>query len=111
MDTKEMFHIILEEIKISRNETNERLDKLESRMDSLDIRMDKLEARMDKLESSIDSLENRMDKLEHRVKGLEIEVKATKQLVQNFKWDIDLLANKQTHSEMTINRLERRIGS
>jgi chromosome segregation ATPase len=76
MDNKEMFSIILNEIRESRIETNKRLDNLELRMD-----------------------------------GLEHEVKATKQLVQNFKWDIDLLTNKQATSEMAIHRLEKRVES
>jgi chromosome segregation ATPase len=104
MDNKEMFSIILNEIRESRIETNKRLDNIEHRLDNLELRMDGLELRMD-------SLEHRMDGLEHRMDGLEREVKATKQLVQNFKWDIDLLTNKQATSEMAIHRLEKRVES
>jgi chromosome segregation ATPase len=90
MDNKEMFSIILNEIRESRVETNKRLDNLDLRMDNLDLRMDNLELRMD---------------------GLEREVKTTKQLVQNFKWDIDLLTSKQANSEMAIHRLEKHVES
>jgi chromosome segregation ATPase len=104
MDNKEMFSIILEEIRQSRTETNMRLDKLEGKVDKLESRMGNLEGRMGNLEGRMDSLEGRMDNLER-------EVKATKQLVQNFKWDIDLLTDKQAKSEMAINRLQKRFES
>jgi chromosome segregation ATPase len=97
MDNKEMFSIILDEIRESRVETNKRLDNLELRMEGLETR--------------IDSLETRMGSLELRMDGLEREVKTTKQLVQNFKWDIDLLTSKQANSEMAIHRLEKHVES
>jgi chromosome segregation ATPase len=83
MDTKEMFSTILAEIREFRVETNKRLGNVEGKIDNLEGRMDNLES----------------------------EVKATKQLVQNFKWDIDLLTDKQAKSEMAINRLEKRFES
>lgn len=97
MDTKEMFSIILAEIQESRVDTNKRLDNVEGKID--------------KLEGKMDNLEGRMDNLEGRMVNLEREVKTTKQLVQNFKWDIDLLTDKQAKSEMAINRLEKRFES
>jgi chromosome segregation ATPase len=111
MDNKEMFSIILNEIRESRVETNKRLDNIEHRLDKLEHRMDNLEHRMDNLEHRMDNLEFRMGGLEHRMDDLEREVKATKQLVQNFKWDIDLLTNKQATSEIAIHRLEKRVES
>ena len=104
MDTKEMFSIILAEIRESRVETNKRLDNVEGKIDKLEERMDNFEERMENLEERMENFEERMDNLER-------EVKATKQLVQNFKWDIDLLTDKQGKSEMAINRLEKRIES
>ena len=92
-----MFTIILEEIRESRVETNKRLDNIENRID-------RIENRMDNIENKMDNLENRMDNLER-------EVKETKQLVQNFKWDIDLLTDKQAKSELAINRIEKRLES
>lgn len=99
-----MFSIMLGEIRESRVETNMRFDRLEAKIDRLEGRMDCLEGKMDCLEGKMDCLEGRMDNLER-------EVKTTKQLVQTFKWDIDLLTTKQAKTDMSINRLEKRFES
>ncbi len=87
MDTKEMFSIILDEIRESRVEMNKRFDNLEAKMDRL---------------------LSKTDKPEGRIENLEPEVMTTKQQLQNFEWDIEFLADKQAKTEMAINRLEKR---
>jgi archaellum component FlaC len=63
------------------------------------------------MDNRLDSIENRLDSMENRLDNLELESKATKQLVQNFKWDIDLLTDKQAKTEMAVNRLEKKLDT
>lgn len=88
MDSREMFTIILNEIRETNAETTKQLDTINNRLDSM---------------------ENRLDTMDNRLENLELELKATKQLLQNFKWDIDLLTDKQAKTEMAVNRLEKKL--
>lgn len=88
MDSKEKFTIILNEIRESNAETKKQLDTINNRLESMD---------------------NRLDSTDNRLENLERELNATKQLVQNFRWDIDLLTDKQAKTEMAVNRLEKKL--
>lgn len=81
MDSREMLTIILNEIRGTNAETTKQLD----------------------------TINNRLDTMDNRLENLELELKATKQLLQNFKWDIDLLTDKQAKTEMAVNRLEKKL--
>lgn len=81
MDSREMLTIILNEIRETNAETTKQLD----------------------------TINNRLDTMDNRLENLELELKATKQLLQNFKWDIDLLTDKQAKTEMAVNRLEKKL--
>lgn len=102
MDSRELFTIILNELRESNTEMNKQFDTINNRLYSMDNRLDSMDNRLNSIDSRLDSMENRLE-------NLELELKATKQLVQNFKWDIDLLTDKQAKTEMAVNRLEKKL--
>lgn len=78
MTLLEQIHDGVSVIAEAQEETNRRLDRIESRLDSLEARMDKvemrldsLELRMEKVEAGLSSLETRFTALEKRVRTLE----------------------------------------
>lgn len=96
-ETKDMFHLLLTEIKGTRADVADlkteldevkdrltnvenRLDKIEVRLDNVENRLDKIEVRLDRVENRLDNVDVRLDNVENRLSHVEADLAETKEM-------------------------------
>ena len=104
-ETKDMFHLLLTEIKGTRadvadlktelDEVKDRLTNVENRLDKIEVRLDNVENRLDKIEVRLDNVENRLDKIEVRLDRVENRL-------DNVDVRLDNVENRLSHVEADL---------
>lgn len=104
MEQSEMFQIILKEVRASNKEITE--SNKEVKESIKEVKDSNKE-----LKESIKEIKNELDHLNKKVDRIEITVNSHTEILNSFKFDVDFLAEKQTKTEMKVNRLEKMMES
>ena len=82
-ETKDMFHLLLTEIKGTRADVADlktELDEVKDRLTNVENRLDKIEVRLDRVENRLDNVDVRLDNVENRLSHVEADLAETKEM-------------------------------
>lgn len=105
MTLLEQIHDGVSVIAEAQEETNRRLDSIESRLDSLEARVEKVEMRLDSLELRMEKMEMRMEKVEAGLSSLETRFTALEKRVRALEANFGVFGKRLDAVDVKLDRL------
>jgi hypothetical protein len=106
---RQLLEALHSEMLETRKEMNEKFQKVDKRLMAIDQRFVAIDQRFEAVDKRFVAIDQRFESLEKQFGKFQLQLNAQNEILQSFKFDVDLMAEKQLKQERTINRLDKQV--